>query len=57
MPPFSAEVKIAWSCTSTVPYFFMVWCLVKQRDNFIVIIWQRWGKGFKTDLNRPPHRD
>jgi hypothetical protein len=34
-PPSSAEVKNEWSCTSTPPYAFMAWCLVKHRDNFI----------------------
>jgi hypothetical protein len=29
-PPSSAEFKNAWSCTSTLPYIFMFWCLVKQ---------------------------
>jgi hypothetical protein len=29
-PPPSAEVKNAWSYTSTPPYIFMVWCLMKQ---------------------------
>jgi hypothetical protein len=33
-PPSSAEVKNAWSCTSTPQYAFMPWCLVKYRDNF-----------------------
>jgi hypothetical protein len=33
-PPSSAEVKNAWSCTSTPQYVFMVWCLVEHRDNF-----------------------
>jgi hypothetical protein len=33
-PPSSAEVKYAWSYTSTPQYVFMAWCLVKQRDNF-----------------------
>jgi hypothetical protein len=33
-PPSSAEVKHAWSYTSAPPYVFMVWCLVKHRDNF-----------------------
>jgi len=28
LPPSSAEVKNAWSCTSTSPYVFMEWCLV-----------------------------
>jgi hypothetical protein len=44
--PSSAEVKNAWSYTSTHPYGFMVWCLIKRcvfmawyllkhRDSFI----------------------
>jgi hypothetical protein len=33
-PPSSAEVKNAWSYTSTPQYVFMVWCLVTHRDNF-----------------------
>jgi hypothetical protein len=33
-PPSSAEVKNAWSYTSTPQYVFMVWCLVKHRDSF-----------------------
>jgi hypothetical protein len=35
--PCSAEVKNAWSYTSTPQYTFMVWCLVKHRDNFTFI--------------------
>jgi hypothetical protein len=34
LPPSSAEVKNAWSCTSIPQYVFMAWCLVKHRDNF-----------------------
>jgi hypothetical protein len=33
-PPSSAEVKNAWSYTSTPQYVFMAWCLAKHRDNF-----------------------
>jgi hypothetical protein len=33
-PPSSAKVKDTWSYTSTPHYVFMVWCLVKHRDNF-----------------------
>jgi hypothetical protein len=34
-PPSSAEVKGAWSYTSTPQYAFMAWCSVKKhRDNF-----------------------
>jgi len=30
----SAEVKNAWSYTSTTPHVFIAWCLVKHRDSF-----------------------
>jgi hypothetical protein len=33
-PPSSAEVKNAWSYTSTPQYTFMAWCLVKHKDDF-----------------------
>jgi hypothetical protein len=33
-PPSSAEVKNTWSYTSTPPYAFTDWCLVKHRNNF-----------------------
>jgi hypothetical protein len=33
-PPSGAEVKNAWSYTSTPQYAFIVWCLVKHKDNF-----------------------
>jgi hypothetical protein len=33
-PPFSAEVKYAWSYASTPQYVFIAWCLDKHRDNF-----------------------
>jgi hypothetical protein len=29
-PPSNAEVKNAWSYTSTPQYVFMAWCLIKQ---------------------------
>jgi hypothetical protein len=32
--PSSAEVKNAWSYTSTPPIRLHGWCLVKHRDNF-----------------------
>jgi hypothetical protein len=35
--PSGAEVKNAWSYTSTPQYVFMVWCLVKHRDNFTLV--------------------
>jgi hypothetical protein len=31
-PPSSADVKNAWSYTSTPQYVFMAWCLVKHGD-------------------------
>jgi hypothetical protein len=33
-PPSRTEVKNAWSYTSTLPYDFRAWCLVKHRDTF-----------------------
>jgi len=33
-PPSRAKVKNAWSYTFKPPYVFMVWGLVKHRDNF-----------------------
>jgi hypothetical protein len=36
-PPSSTEDKNIWSYTSTPPYAFMAWCLLKHRDNFIFI--------------------
>jgi hypothetical protein len=32
-PPSSAEVKNAWVYTTTPPYFFKAWCLVKHRGS------------------------
>jgi hypothetical protein len=37
--PYSAELKNAWSYTSTPQYVFMAWCLVKHRDNFTSTIY------------------
>jgi hypothetical protein len=50
-PPSSADVKNAWSYTSTSQYAFTVWCSVKARDNFAFAITrfsptinkERWG--------------
>jgi len=33
LPPYSVEVKNAWSYTSTPPYIFMAWCLIKHRTH------------------------
>jgi hypothetical protein len=35
-PPSIAEFKNVWSYTSTPPYVFMAWYLVKQRENFTI---------------------
>jgi hypothetical protein len=43
-PPSSAEVKNAWSYTSTPQYAFMTWCLVKHRDNFTLLYFTLQGK-------------
>jgi hypothetical protein len=32
--PSVAKVKNVWSCTSTLPYGFTVWCIIKYRANF-----------------------
>jgi hypothetical protein len=37
-PAWSAEVKNALSYTSTFPQVFMLWCLIKHRDNFTFFI-------------------
>jgi len=31
-PPYSAEIKNVWKYTSTPPYVFVVWCLVKKTE-------------------------
>jgi hypothetical protein len=36
-PPSSAEVKNAWSCTSTPQYASMAWCLVKTQGQLYLI--------------------
>lgn len=30
----SAKVKYVWSCTSTLPYVFMTWYIIKHRNEF-----------------------
>jgi hypothetical protein len=32
--PSAAEFKNAWMYTLSPPYVLIVWCLIKQRDNF-----------------------
>jgi hypothetical protein len=36
--PSSAEVKNGWRYTSSPPYVFMPWSLIKQRDSFTFIV-------------------
>jgi hypothetical protein len=35
--PSGSVVKNKWNYTSTPPYIFMVWYLVKYRDNFTLL--------------------
>jgi len=48
--PPSAEVKNVWTYTSTPPYVFTAWCLVKHRTNFTLTFGRRkWiGYCFRT---------
>jgi hypothetical protein len=32
-PQSSAEVVKVWSYTSTIPHMFIMWCLIKRREN------------------------
>jgi len=45
-PPSSAEIKNAWSYTSTSPYTFMAWCSIKNknRDSFTFFWISLWGR-------------
>jgi len=45
-PQSSAKCKNAWSYTSTFPYVFMTWCLVKHRNSFIFTFFS--GVNFAT---------
>jgi hypothetical protein len=36
-PSSIAEVKKAWNYSSTTPYTFMVWCLIKYKDIVIIL--------------------
>jgi hypothetical protein len=40
LPPSSPEVKNAWNHTSTLPYVIMGLCLIKHRDNCVLIALQ-----------------
>jgi hypothetical protein len=39
-PGREAQVKNVWSYTSSPPYVFMEWCLVKYRDNFTFYLYE-----------------
>jgi hypothetical protein len=45
-PPSRADVKKKWSYSSTSPYAFMVWCLIRTRDNYtfpsLLLSWGVW---------------
>jgi hypothetical protein len=56
-PPSRAEVKNVWSYTCTPQYVFMVWCLVKHRDNFtFTFIFSVGTRGGKRALGEQRHR-
>jgi hypothetical protein len=38
-PPSNAEVKNAWSYTSTLSYFYMAWCLRTKEALFFIWYW------------------
>jgi len=38
LPPSSAKAENEWGYTSSPPYIFMAWCLVKHKDNFTFYI-------------------
>jgi hypothetical protein len=49
-PPSSAHVKNAWIYTSTPPYVFMVWRLIKHTDNFFFYFASHLGLGLPNSL-------
>jgi hypothetical protein len=46
-PPSSAEIKNAWSYTSTLQYAFMTWCLVKAQGQRYITLHIMLNKCFK----------
>jgi hypothetical protein len=46
--PYSAEVKNAWSCTSTPQYVFMTWYLVNRRNNFTCTLYRSFCRTVPT---------
>jgi hypothetical protein len=49
-PPSSAEVKNAWSYTSTPQYAFMAWCLVKAEGQLYLLLLIVWGMFMNLDI-------
>jgi hypothetical protein len=37
-PPSVSKVKNSWSCTSTQPYAFTAWCLIKDMTTLPLIV-------------------
>jgi hypothetical protein len=48
----SVEIKNAWSYTSTAPYVFTAWCLIKHHVN-IISASRVYALYFYTSLRRP----
>jgi hypothetical protein len=42
LPPSNAEVKNAWSCTSTPLYVYTTWCLIKQEIR-LYVVWDKFN--------------
>jgi hypothetical protein len=53
-PPSSAKVKNAWSQTFTPQHTFMVWCLLKHRDNF-TLTWKFNSGLYQSNINTTLH--
>jgi hypothetical protein len=54
-PPSGAEVKNAWSYTSTHPYVFTAWCLIKHGESLWMWDSPSPGRGSNPTLScRPP---
>jgi hypothetical protein len=58
--PPHAEIKRPWSYTSTSPYVFMAWCLIKQSDKFVFTFHSSsrhrdGGDHLRTRRRRKPH--
>jgi hypothetical protein len=47
-PPLNAEVKNVWNSNSAPLYTFTVWCLIKHRNNFNMLV--------EKVIKRPVHK-